>query len=144
MRTTSGWLGTSGIALLCCFYYLLYTQQSSFSVLLRAAEMPGLASMHTVWMREHNRIAAEILQEGDLEGQTDEEVDEEVYQRARCELRRQEFAFRIITHQLPRRKAVIAEMQNVVYGEYLPKILGEEMVYRAGLALPPEEDGRTR
>ncbi len=50
---------------------------------IRAAEMPGLAAMHTVWMREHNRIAEEIRANGDVEGDTDEEVDEEVYQRAR-------------------------------------------------------------
>ncbi len=34
-------------------------------------------------------------------------------------------------------------MQNVVYGEYLPKILGETGSDEAGVALPDEDDGRT-
>lgn len=41
---------------------------------VRALEMPGLASMHTIWLREHNRIAKEIKKFGKNWG------DEEIYQ----------------------------------------------------------------
>ena len=57
----------------------------------RAPEMPGLSSMHALWMREHNRICDLIKQ------QKPEASDEYIYQNAR----------RILN----------AEFQNVVYGE---------------------------
>ena len=60
---------------------------------VRAIENPALASLHTLFVREHNRIA------GELSG-----TDEDIYQKAR--------------------RIVMAEMQNVVYGQYLPVILG--------------------
>lgn len=68
---------------------------------MRAREMPGLASMHTLFMREHNRIARE------LQSRNPRLQDEEIYQRARA--------------------IVGAEMQNVVYGQYLPVVLGESV-----------------
>ena len=44
---------------------------------VRALENPALAAMHTIWLREHNRIASEI-------GTRWESLsDEEVYQRSR-------------------------------------------------------------
>ena len=56
---------------------------------VRALENPALAAMHTIWLREHNRIASGIAAQGpDLS-------DEEVYQRAR--------------------RIVIAEMQVITY-----------------------------
>ncbi len=58
----------------------------------RAGEVPGLTSMHTLFIREHNRIARELTDLG-MAG------DEETYQAAR--------------------RIVGAEMQNVVYREYL-------------------------
>ena len=67
---------------------------------VRANEMPGLASMHTLFVREHNRLC-------DLLKADDENQDEDYYF---------ENARRIL----------IAEMQNIVYGEYLPVILGED------------------
>ena len=61
---------------------------------VRALEMPGLASLHTLWMREHNRLASQIRNlSSDL-------TDEEIFQIAR--------------------KILIGEMQNIVYDEYLP------------------------
>ena len=75
----------------------------------RAIEMPGLAAMHTVMMREHNRLAL-------LLGQVccDEE-DEFVYQRTR--------------------RIVMAEWQNIIYGEYLPLLLGPEAMQKYHLSV---------
>ena len=67
---------------------------------LRALDMPGLATIHTLFLREHNRIARFLSSK-----YTD---DEEIYQQAR--------------------RIVIAELQNIVYGEYLPVILGKEAI----------------
>ena len=78
---------------------------------VRALEMPGLATMHTLWLREHNRLASEIkvASSGSLN-------DEQIFQIAR--------------------KIVIAEMQNIVYGEYLPVVLGEQTMKKYDLELP--------
>ena len=73
---------------------------------VRAREMPGLSVSHTIWLREHNRIAK--LLQATL---TD---DEEIYQAAR--------------------RIVVAEWQNVVYGQYMTEVLGED-------SLKPNEDG---
>lgn len=62
----------------------------------RALEMPGLASMHTLWLREHNRIAeamATLCCNGN---------DEEIFQRTR--------------------RILIAEMQNIVFSQFLPQV----------------------
>ena len=75
--------------------------------------IPGLATMHTLWLREHNRLASEIkAAKGNL-------ADEEIFQIAR--------------------KILIAEMQNVVYAEYLPVVLGEEAMRKYGVELPKIE-----
>ena len=66
----------------------------------RAREMPGLASMHTLFMREHNRICDLIKS---VRGHW---KDEQIYQNAR--------------------RILIAEYQNIVYAEYLPLVLGSE------------------
>ena len=62
---------------------------------IRAAEQPGLTSLHTIFVREHNRIC-EVLKS---RGITD---DEELYQLAR--------------------KQVGAEMQAITYNEFLPAL----------------------
>jgi len=80
---------------------------------VRALEMPGLATMHTLWLREHNRLASEIkVASGSLN-------DEEIFQIAR--------------------KILIAEMQNIVYGEYLPVVLGEQAMRKYDLELPKKQ-----
>ena len=55
----------------------------------RATENPGLASLHTIFVREHNRVAAEIRREERSWG------DEKVFQEAR--------------------RLVVAELQNIIY-----------------------------
>ncbi|XP_053565707.1 peroxidasin homolog isoform X2 [Bombina bombina] len=65
----------------------------------RANEQLGLTSMHTLWFREHNRIATELLR---LNPHWDGET---------------------IYHET--RKIVGAEMQHITYSHWLPKILGD-------------------
>ena len=85
---------------------------------IRALDMPGLTSVHTLFLREHNRIARMIS--GKYRS------DEEIYQRAR--------------------RVVVAQLQNIVYGEYLPVILGRDAVRKYGLGVDtdttynPKED----
>ncbi|XP_026500801.2 peroxidasin [Vanessa tameamea] len=67
---------------------------------IRANEQIGLAAMHTIWMREHNRIATE------LKGFNPFWDGDKVYQEAR--------------------KIVGAEMQVITYVHWLPLILGPE------------------
>ncbi|CAG7819060.1 unnamed protein product [Allacma fusca] len=77
----------------------------------RVNEMPALTVMHTLLFREHNRLAAAIQARRPVWS------DEQIYQEAR--------------------RLLIAEWQNVVYGEYLPIILGDQTMARFGLTLTP-------
>lgn len=65
---------------------------------VRANEQLNLTVMHTLWVREHNRIASLIQQ------QNSGATVEEIYQLAR--------------------RLVIAEIQKITYEEYLPALLG--------------------
>jgi hypothetical protein len=65
---------------------------------VRANENVELTSMHTLFVREHNRIAGEIAASNPTLS------DEEIYQRARA--------------------LVIAELQVITYKEWLPALLG--------------------
>lgn len=65
---------------------------------VRANEQPGLISMHTIFMREHNRVA------GELAAANPGWTDEQLYQRAR--------------------KVVGATVQSITYNEWLPALLG--------------------
>ncbi|XP_071797146.1 lactoperoxidase-like [Asterias amurensis] len=73
----------------------------------RVAEQPGLTSLHTLFLREHNRIAKE------LRDQNDELSNQEIYQQAR--------------------KIVGAEWQHIIYNEFLPHITGAELYNSANL-----------
>uniref|UniRef100_I3K0N8 Peroxidasin n=1 Tax=Oreochromis niloticus TaxID=8128 RepID=I3K0N8_ORENI len=72
----------------------------------RANEQLGLTAMHTVWFREHNRIATELLR---LNPHWDGDT---IYHEAR--------------------KIVGAQMQHITYNHWLPKILGEVGVKMMG------------
>lgn len=75
----------------------------------RVNEQLALTVMHTIWMREHNRVAdvlAQINQHWD---------DETVYQEAR--------------------HIVIAEVQHITFNEFLPMILGHDHMTRYELLL---------
>lgn len=71
---------------------------------IRANEQNGLTAMHTLWVREHNRIADEIA------AANPEANDELVYQLAR--------------------EQVIAQIQAITYNEYLPTLLGRGAIER--------------
>ncbi|MDA1140018.1 MAG: peroxidase family protein [Planctomycetota bacterium] len=66
---------------------------------VRANEQTGLTAMHTLFMREHNRLAKSI------KGENPHLSDEEIYQRAR--------------------KIVGAEIQAITFNEFLPALLGK-------------------
>lgn len=74
---------------------------------IRANEQPGLTSLHTLFLREHNRLAAEMAAE-DFVGAdlSDPAVDEAIYQQAR--------------------RIVGAQIQAVTYNEFLPALLGPD------------------
>lgn len=67
---------------------------------VRANIHPHLATMHTLWAREHNRLAEEL---SEMNPHWD---DETVFQEAR--------------------RIVIAEMQHITYDHWLPALLGKQ------------------
>ena len=68
---------------------------------VRVNEQLSLTVMHTIWLREHNRVARA------LESINSQWDDERIYQEAR--------------------KIVIAQIQQIHYREYLPAVFGQEM-----------------
>jgi peroxidase len=72
----------------------------------RARENPALATIHTIFMREHNRIAALIAQRNPSLSDT------EIYNQAR--------------------RIVSAEYQNIVFDEFLPLLIGTKKLFPPG------------
>ena len=84
---------------------------------IRATENPGLAGLHSLFVAEHNRIARELkTRVANLD-------DEDLYQISR--------------------RIVGAELQNIVYSEFLPVVLGEEEMVKFNLKLPDSDSGDT-
>ncbi|XP_060857239.1 peroxidase-like isoform X2 [Metopolophium dirhodum] len=77
---------------------------------IRANALPQLTVMHTLWMREHNRLAKLLSH---INPHWD---DERIFQEAR--------------------KIVTASIQHITYAEWLPALLGENYTRRNGLELP--------
>lgn len=69
---------------------------------VRANENPDLVSLQTLFVREHNRLAAEQAR------QHPQSSDEQLYQAARAR--------------------VIAELQAITYNEFLPALLGQQAI----------------
>ena len=76
----------------------------------RATEQPGLTSLHSLFLNEHNRIAKNISQLHPFLS------DDDIYQMAR--------------------QIVIAELQNIVYNEFLPVVLGSTTMEQYNIKLP--------
>ncbi|XP_057373480.1 peroxidasin homolog [Daphnia carinata] len=74
---------------------------------LRVNEFIGLTNMNQIWMREHNRVTDFFIK---INGHWS---DERLYQESR--------------------RVVIAEMQHVVYNEFVPLLLGEKLTKSLGL-----------
>lgn len=68
----------------------------------RSNENIGLASMHTLWVREHNRLTDELAQ------QHPDWDDEKLYQEAR--------------------RTNVAQMQAITYNEFLPELIGDKAI----------------
>ena len=81
---------------------------------VRATVQPGLTSLHSLFLNEHNRIA-----EG-LRGLDSSLDDESLYQRARI--------------------MVTAQIQNIVFAEFLPAVLGPDLMTNIALPADPEAD----
>ncbi|XP_025190404.1 peroxidase-like [Melanaphis sacchari] len=75
----------------------------------RVNGLPQLTVMHTLWMREHNRLAKTLSY---LNPHWD---DDRIFQEAR--------------------KIVIASIQHITYAEWLPTLLGKDYTMRNGLQL---------
>lgn len=71
---------------------------------VRANENIALIAMHTLWVREHNRIA------GEIESANSDLSDEEIFQVARAIVR--------------------AQLQSITYNEFLPALLGNDAIER--------------
>ncbi|CAB9521948.1 Peroxidasin homolog [Seminavis robusta] len=87
---------------------------------VRANEQAGLLAMHTLFHREHNRLAEDIA------ARYPDRSDEEIFQLAR--------------------KVVIGEMQSITYKEFLPALLGPMApslsAYKANGGYNPDVDPR--
>ena len=84
---------------------------------VRALEQPGLTAMHSLFLNEHNRLALLIYEN------YPHLSDEEIYQVVR--------------------KIVGAEMQNIVYNEFLPLVLGNDALEEFDLKLPNNAEENT-
>ena len=75
----------------------------------RVNEHPGLSMIHTMMAREHNRIAAQLKT---INNHWDQE---KVFQETR--------------------RIVVAEIQHITYSEFLPRVLGRDMMTKYSLSL---------
>ncbi|KAJ8880166.1 hypothetical protein PR048_016632 [Dryococelus australis] len=76
---------------------------------VRVNIQPDLVVMHTVWLREHNRVVAQLAE---LNPHWD---DETLYQEAR--------------------RVVVAELQHITYSEWLPTVVGDDYAKKMGLQI---------
>jgi len=83
----------------------------------RAAEQPGLLSLHTLFVREHNRQAEMIAKQNPLMS------DEKIFRQARA--------------------MVAAQIQTITYNEFLPVLIGSENANPDNFYIDPKtNDGK--
>lgn len=83
----------------------------------RVNEQPGLTAMHTVWMRNHNKIVEEL---------------EKIPKFSKEQMEREKLFDEA-------RKINIAQYQHIIYKEWLPIILGDENMKKGKISL--KKDG---
>ncbi|KAG1649572.1 Peroxidasin [Nymphon striatum] len=97
----------------CCCLKSLYIHRYCMSTGdIRASEQPGLASLHTIFMRQHNAIV-EFLSRVNRHWN-----DEQLYQNGR--------------------RINGAILQHIAYKEFLPRVLGWDYIYKYDLDLLPQ------
>ncbi|KAK8752094.1 hypothetical protein OTU49_012001 [Cherax quadricarinatus] len=77
----------------------------------RVNEQPILTALHTLWVREHNRVA------GELQRLNPQWSDEAVFQETR--------------------RIIIAQQQHILFNEWLPIIIGRDFMRSFGLSTLP-------
>ena len=82
---------------------------------LRVTEQPHLAVMHHIWLREHNRVAAQLA------GLRPDWDDERLFQETR--------------------RIVVGELANIVYKEFLPIVVGQSYMDAYGLTTKKGTNG---
>lgn len=80
----------------------------------RSNEQISLATLHTMFMREHNRVARQLSYINPYW------KDERLFQEAR--------------------QIIVAQLQHITFNEFLPLVIGKEKIYEYGLEL--EQPGR--
>jgi len=92
-------------------------EEKSFMIAgdMRCVEHPGLLSMHSLWMNEHNRIATKLWGYKTLRDHMKEVFGKD-------SIKKDEFIYQ------ETRRIISAEMQKVTYGDFLPLVVGPDLM----------------
>ena len=91
----------------CVIYFSDMVHSCSYAGDLRVNEQPMLGAIHALFLNEHNRIARHL---NDINLHWD---DEKIYQETK--------------------RIVNAEWQHIIYNEWLPQLIGVDLVKKFGL-----------
>lgn len=97
----------------------------------RSNEQPGLTVVHTILLREHNRIASQLHRVNNFWS------DEQLYQVGLLVKGEAIFYLKIVIEEA--RRINIAKMQHVIFKEWLPVVLGCEAMSKYDLM--PKKSG---